>query len=132
MTKSKSDDDWPLPYSQASTSGCLAEQIMETLAARYRLGENWWTFDNFHNCRRVLNDLQAVGWIWWRYGPAGKPIASLTLEGLTRSISSTYTPSNPERDLDLRERVRTVAAELSALGHSHASVKVLAALKETS
>jgi hypothetical protein len=64
--------------------------IMETLAARYRLGEHMWTFPK--RFIPALDALRARGLLWWRPAPTpGDVQACLTGAGRTAVLSENYT-----------------------------------------
>jgi len=63
--------------------------ICDLLAARYRLGENIWTFDD--KLKKSLQDLQAKGYITLMSGNVENTVrAYLTEKGKEYSLSSTY------------------------------------------
>ena len=54
--------------------------VMEVLGARWRLGEQTWTFPSA--CRKALDALQARGWVWHKDGIVERTrLAGLTDEG---------------------------------------------------
>lgn len=72
--------------------------VAEVLAARYRLGEPWWTFDR--GTKRALTWLQDAGWVNYQPGILpGTWRASLTTTGLDMFLSSGYAPPSPLGDL---------------------------------
>lgn len=65
--------------------------ILEVLTARYRVGENAWTFPT--RLRHALDALASAGLIGWKHAPtAGNALAWFTDAGRAASISETYTP----------------------------------------
>lgn len=63
--------------------------ILEVLAARYRLGENVWTFDKRH--KSSLDKLQSRGLVTVMHGIVENTCrASLTEEGKAEHLSPTY------------------------------------------
>ena len=65
--------------------------LLEVLAARYRLGENIWTFDSCH--ARNLNLLAEKGYVRTMHGIVEKSVrASLTTEGIDACIDPHYIP----------------------------------------
>lgn len=74
--------------------------VLEVLAARYRLGEPYWTFPR--SLRPVLDALRDKGLIWWRHSPTPELQAYLTDAGKAEALSDTYrTPAAREhRDLE--------------------------------
>ena len=67
--------------------------IMETLAARYRLGEADWTFPTHAVTRTRLNALSAKGLIGWKYGvDPHSVLAWLTDTGRAAVLRPTYVP----------------------------------------
>ena len=70
--------------------------IMETLAARYRLGEPYWTFPL--RLRAALDALRDKGLIWTRSAPTPDLQAYLTDAGRACCLSDAYmTPDTRER-----------------------------------
>lgn len=62
---------------------------LEVLAARYRLGENLWTFEARH--KKTLDKLAARGYVSVIHGIVEKTVrASLTEQGKRASISDSY------------------------------------------
>jgi hypothetical protein len=67
----------------------LSYLIIETLAARYRVGEYMWTFPN--RFTRSLRELASAGWIGWKSGIVERTcVAWLTDAGLAAAISADY------------------------------------------
>lgn len=65
--------------------------VMEVLAARYRLGENWWTFDSRHS--RTLARLADRGLLRTMHGIVEKSVrAALTDDGVKAYIDESYVP----------------------------------------
>lgn len=74
--------------------------ILEVLAARYRLGEQMWTFPD--RLRPALNALQERGLIWWRSAPTPHDVqAYLTDVGRGAAMSGTYEVPADRRYRDL-------------------------------
>lgn len=67
--------------------------ILEVLAARYRTGEQTWTFPN--RVRPALEALSAAGLIGWKAAP-GLALAWLTDAGRAAALSPTYKPPAPD------------------------------------
>lgn len=86
------------------------ELTLEVLAARYRLGEQWWTFHHMH--RPALRALAAAGLVQMTDGPGSAPVrAWLTDEGVTAYVHPDYrTPADR-----IREQVTVKQAELNRL-----------------
>jgi DNA-binding MarR family transcriptional regulator len=76
---------------------------LELLAARYRTGEDLWTFDSRH--KRALESLQDKGLVNVVHGIVPKTVrASLTEDGKKEGLSDSYVPPikrRPQPD-DLR------------------------------
>jgi hypothetical protein len=85
--------------------------IMETLAARHRLGEPFWTFPL--RLRTPLNALQGKGLIWTRSAPTPDLQAHLTDEGRACCLSGTYEP--PPRPAPAPESAAGLARMLADL-----------------
>jgi hypothetical protein len=65
--------------------------ILDVLGARYRLGENLWTFDT--RVRSALVDLETQGLVTTMHGTVEHSMrASLTDAGRERVLSPTYVP----------------------------------------
>jgi hypothetical protein len=71
------------------------EMAAQVLAARYRLGENAWTFPN--RVRPALAGLAARGLAWWKWATIpGHCIAGLTPAGLDAYLLDSYrAPGRP-------------------------------------
>jgi len=64
---------------------------MEVLAARYRCGENVWTFST--RCRNIAKALEDRRLVWWKSGIVENTIiVGLTDEGKKAFLSDNYTP----------------------------------------
>ena len=75
---------------------------MEVLAARFRIGEALWTFDQRH--KQALHALQDLGLVRVIHGVVPKTIrASLTKAGRTLYLHEAYVP--PNRQLNVRDRL---------------------------
>lgn len=69
--------------------------IMEVLAARWRLGEVWWTFPS--RLRPALVALENAGLVSFKAGVVHKTLlASLTNAGLSQWIFAGYNPPQLE------------------------------------
>lgn len=76
-------DTYDLPPTQAL--------VLEVLAARYRLGETYWSFSVRH--RPTLERLERRGLVSWKPSPApGACMAWLTDAGRVAVLSGTYQP----------------------------------------
>lgn len=64
--------------------------IMEVLAARYRLGEQLWTFPRY--LRASMEQLARRQLIGWRHGPSADIQAWLTDKGREHSLLPDYVP----------------------------------------
>lgn len=65
--------------------------VLETLAARVRLGEQMWTFPA--KLKPALDALRERGLIWWRWAPTPRAIqAYLTEAGKREAFSGEYSP----------------------------------------
>lgn len=65
--------------------------VLEVLAARYRLGENAWTFKTRHG--KALSGLVSKGLVWTKPGVIHQTLlAALTDEGRAAVLSPTYVP----------------------------------------
>lgn len=74
-----------------STLPAAQELVMEVLAARYRLGERVWTFDNKQ--ARTLKALEVKGYLSYKHGSVqGTRLAWMTTEGRAAAMDSNYTP----------------------------------------
>lgn len=63
--------------------------ILELLAARYRLGEQAWTFDSRHS--GVADQLGALGLVWWKRSVVEKTILiGLTEKGRAEALGDDY------------------------------------------
>lgn len=63
--------------------------LMEVLSARYRLGENLWTFDLRH--KKALERLEAKGLVTVLHGIVDHSLrASMTLTGVSMYVSDSY------------------------------------------
>lgn len=63
--------------------------IMEVLAARFRLGENCWTFSS--KLRPAMKALEGHTFIWYKEGTlSGTLLAGFLPCGLEASLSSSY------------------------------------------
>lgn len=79
--------------------------ILEVLAARYRLGENLWTFDT--STRPSALKLESKGLINVTHGIVEKTYrASLTAAGMDMAISPTYTSPTEAEVVKLARKVR--------------------------
>ncbi|WUT94753.1 helix-turn-helix DNA binding domain protein [Mycobacterium phage Suarez] len=59
-----------------------AELILEVLAARHRLGEQFWTFPNRRAIRKAVHDLEDLGFVWVDTAPTlGSFRVGLTEQG---------------------------------------------------
>lgn len=84
------------------------ELAMEVLCARYRLGEDLWTFKSEH--AKTLKSLEAEGLVWTMHGVVrGSIRAGLTDKGKRLILSSSYVPPV------VSEMRRALAAYRSAL-----------------
>jgi hypothetical protein len=85
--------------------------ILEVLAARYRLGEQHWTFpDRLAPAGRALED---AGLIWTRSGPVPHYFeARFTDAGRAAALSDEYTPPTGPILTDEQARVLVVMAGL--------------------
>ena len=64
--------------------------ILEVLAARYRLGEGWWTFDSRH--KTALRQLEEAKLVRVIHGTTYETVrASLTERGVAESLTNVYT-----------------------------------------
>jgi len=64
--------------------------ILEVLAARYRLGEDLWTFDSRH--KTALRQLEEAGLVTLIHGTVYRTVrASLTERGVAESLTNVYT-----------------------------------------
>lgn len=98
---------------------------LETLAARYRLGEFVWTFDADHHA--TLDGLADRGLVEFRSGPEpGTLLANLTSAGHRRAMHRSYrvpggrvpvvpTPPPPLPEWDDPETIRAAATALDCL-----------------
>lgn len=66
----------------------MQELVLELLVARIRSGETHWTFPR--SARHTLSQLSAQGWVTWKDGSAGLPIAWLTDKGRAEFLSNKY------------------------------------------
>jgi hypothetical protein len=67
--------------------------IMEVLAARYRLGETWWTFPRKTGIRTAADSLEALGFVTVFSGiTQGTFRIALTPYGIQSVLSPTYVP----------------------------------------
>lgn len=65
--------------------------MMEVLAARYRLGENYWTFPSSH--RRIADELERKGLVYQKSGRVERTILVwLTDAGKAGVLSPNYQP----------------------------------------
>lgn len=63
--------------------------LLEVLAARYRLGESYWTFDNKH--KAALQKLEAKGLVSVIHGVVENTVrAALTEKGKKRELNAEY------------------------------------------
>ena len=63
--------------------------IMDTLAARWRLGEEFWTFPR--KVMPMLRKLSDEGWVHWQGGVnQGTVVASLTHRGMKATLTPSY------------------------------------------
>ena len=77
-------------YESKITVTAKEELALEVLAARFRLGENIWTFHSKHG--RTLSDLEEKGLVYTMHGVVQGTIrAGLTDEGKAAMLSDTYT-----------------------------------------
>ena len=78
--------------------------ILDCLAARYRLGENLWTFDS--RLQPQMDRLNAAGLVTSMHGIIEKTIrASLTEDGKKAVISKSYTPPGTGKWRTLSKKV---------------------------
>ena len=77
--------------------------ILDVLVARYRLGENVWTFESRH--KKALNQLQGRGFINVMSGIVEKTVrASLTEAGKKEYLSESYVSPLEEEAGELRRK----------------------------
>lgn len=82
------------------------ELMMEVLAARYRLGENLWTFPTRSAFVKAANGLAGKGMVWWKHGVAQGTIqVFLTDEGKKNVLLEGYV-SPLEKSLIRGSRVK--------------------------
>lgn len=82
--------------------------LLETLAARYRLGEMLWTFPRKQGVTRALDALSRAGLVHYDSGVVeGTWLASLTDQARREMFDGPYTPPGAARSTD-EIRVRVV------------------------
>lgn len=82
-----------LEYEQLTV---VEQLIIETLTARWRLGENAWTFSN--RVTRQLGRLEARGWIGYKSGIVERTyLVWFTSAGRAAAVDPNYTPPPPRR-----------------------------------
>jgi hypothetical protein len=65
--------------------------VLEVLAARYRLGENVWTFPT--SCMKPILALEAQGLVWHKSGTIERTrLVGLTKRGRSEAMYSGYRP----------------------------------------
>lgn len=96
--------------------------VMETLAARARLGERYWTFPT--RLRPALNALEARGWIWVRSAPTPHLQAWLTDAGRSVALWDGYV-SAADRDRATLAAVREWAASPGYTGQAWELLAIL-------
>ncbi|AER47533.1 hypothetical protein CL96_gp107 [Mycobacterium phage Firecracker] len=70
-----------------------AELILEVLAARHRLGEQFWTFPSRRAIRKASRELAEAGLVWVDTAPTpGSFRVGLTEQGKLACIDPKYTP----------------------------------------
>src|SRR4051794_36542853 len=104
----------------------LADMILETLAARYRLGENEWPIGTGRAFFEAAEYLQEKRLTHWRYGPTGDICVRFTTEGLAATLSPDYSPGAPRPNI---ERLRQVVAQLSIIGQRDLAYEVATAIE---
>lgn len=83
---------WTAPPAPPASEGELPPTqylMMEVLAARYRLGENYWTFPSSH--RRIADELESKGLVYQKSGRVERTILVwLTDAGKAGVLSPNY------------------------------------------
>ncbi|AEL97739.1 helix-turn-helix DNA binding domain protein [Mycobacterium phage IkeLoa] len=80
------------------------ELVLEVLAARHRLGEQFWTFPNRRAIRKASRELAEAGLVWCDTAPTpGSFRVGLTEQGKLACIDPGYVPPVERTD---REAIR--------------------------
>jgi len=67
--------------------------IMEVLAARFRLGERTWTFDDHSAIRKAMRVLEERGLVTWKSGITENTLrAWMTEAGRAEYVTADYVP----------------------------------------
>ena len=78
--------------------------ILELLAARHRLGEEFWTFPAWGTFRKALRSLERQRLVGWKSGTAQNTfVARLTPFGRLAVLNPEYAPPTPPEDLAEQE-----------------------------
>lgn len=90
--------------------------VLETLTARYRLGENVWTFTSKVN--KTLGSLETKGVVNWKSAPVeNHSLAWFTSEGKALMLRNSYAPregwgSLKKHNKKLRKEAKTISKRL--------------------
>jgi len=107
--------------------------ILDVLGARYRLGENLWTFDS--NLRKQAEQLAARGLVFTTHGIIEHTIrAGLTEAGKAATLSPDYSPPPARRHLtedQLRHGLEYATFWADAGGYTESSRAYLAGMRDT-
>lgn len=88
--------------------------ILEVLTARYRLGENLWTFDS--NVKRAVETLASKGWVIPMGGQVENTVrAALTEEAVGKLLSYDYMPPIVRDNEELAPAFRRIVEKAQSL-----------------